>query len=116
VVLSFDTQAERWGTLSAVDPRSGRIAWQVRTDLPLLSGSVATAGGLIFHGQSNGEFVARSATDGAKLWHFNTGAGVNAPLVSYAVDGTQFVAVASGGHRLFDFPLGDAVIAFGLPD
>lgn len=116
VTMSFDSQAERWGTLSAVDPRSGRIAWQVKTDLPLLSGSVATAGGLIFHGQSNGEFVARSATDGAKLWHFNTGAGVNAPPVSYAVDGTQFVAVASGGHRLFDFPLGDAVIAFGLPD
>ena len=116
VVLSFDAQAKRWGTLSAVDPRSGRIVWQVKTDLPLLSGSVATAGGLIFHGQSNGEFVARSATDGAKLWHFNTGAGVNAPPVSYAVGGTQFVAVASGGHRLFDFPLGDAVIAFGLPD
>lgn len=116
VAISFDPQVERWGTLSAVDPRSGKIVWQIKTELPLLSGSVATAGGLIFHGQSNGEFVARSTKDGAKLWHFNTGAGVNAPPVSYAVGGKQFVAVASGGHRLFDFPLGDAVIAFGLPD
>ena len=45
-----------------------------------------------------------------------TGAGVNAPPITYAVDGKQFVAVAAGGHRLFDFPLGDAVIAFGLPE
>ena len=116
VVISFDEQVERWGTLSAIDPRSGKIAWQVRTELPLLSGSVATAGGLLFHGQSNGEFVARSAKDGTKLWSFTTGAGVNAPPVSYGVGGKQFVAVASGGHRLFNFPLGDAVIAFGLPD
>ena len=84
----------------------------MRQALGVLLGRALLAAGL----QSNGEFVARSATDGAKLWHFNTGAGVNAPPVSYAVDGTQFVAVASGGHRLFDFPLGDAVIAFGLSD
>ena len=41
---------------------------------------------------------------------------VNAPPVTYAVDGKQFVAVAAGGHKLFDFPLGNAVIAFGLTD
>ena len=116
VAISFDSQVERWGTLSAINPGDGKIVWQVKTELPLLSGSLATAGSLIFHGQSNGEFVARSATGGAKLWHFNTGAGVNAPPVSYAVGEKQFVTVASGGHRLFDFPLGDAVIAFGLPD
>ena len=77
---------------------------------------MATAGGLLFHGESNADFVARNAKDGAKLWHFNTGAGVNAPPVTYTVEGKQFVAVASGGHKLFNFPLGDAVIAFGLPD
>ena len=54
--------------------------------------------------------------NGEKLWQFMTGAGVNAPLITYAVDGKQFVAVAGGGHRLFDFPLGDTVIAFGLPE
>lgn len=116
IVLSFVEDGERWGTLSAIDPGDGKITWQVRTDLPLLGGSVATAGGVLFHGQSNGNFVARNAKDGTELWHFNTGAGVNAPPVTYAVAGKQFVAVASGGHKLFSFPLGDAVIAFGLPD
>ena len=116
VVLSFEKDVERWGTLSAINPGDGKIKWQVKTDLPLMSGSVATAGGLLFHGESNGNFVARNAQDGAKLWHFNTGAGVNAPPVTYAVDGKQFVVVAAGGHKLFNFPLGDAVIAFGLPE
>ena len=116
IVISFDKTVERWGTLSAIEPNGGKIKWQVKTDLPLLSGSLATAGGLVFHGESNGKFVARNAQDGAELWHFNAGAGVNAPPVTYAVDGKQFVAVAAGGHKLFNFPLGDAVIAFGLPD
>ena len=116
IVISFDKTVERWGTLSAIEPNDGKIKWQVKTDLPLLSGSLATAGGLIFHGESNGKFVARNAQDGAELWHFNAGAGVNAPPVTYAVDGKQFVAVAAGGHKLFNFPLGDVVVAFGLPD
>ena len=116
IALSFVEDGERWGTLSAIDPSDGKIKWQEKTDLPLMSGSVATAGGVLFHGESNGDFVARNAKDGAKLWHFNTGAGVNAPPVTYTVEGKQFVAVASGGHKLFNFPLGDAVIGFGLPD
>ena len=112
-ILSFLDDVELSGTLSAIDPGDGAIQWQVRTDLPVVSGSVATAGGLIFHGESNGQFIAR---DGKALWRFNTGAGVNAPPVTYRAGGKQFVAVAAGGHRLFKFPLGDAVIAFGLPD
>ena len=77
---------------------------------------LATAGGLIFHGQSNGDFVARDETDGRLLWRFNTGAGVNAPPVTYTANGRQYVVVAAGGHSLFKFPLGDAVIAFALPE
>ena len=116
IQISFDKNVERWGTLSAIDPSDGKIKWQAKTDLPLVSGSLTTAGGLVFHGESNGKFVARNAKDGAELWHFNAGAGVNAPPVTYAVDGKQFVVVAAGGHKLFNFPSGDAVIAFGLAE
>ena len=115
-ILSFLDDIERSGTLSAIDPADGSIEWQVRTELPVVSGSIATAGGLVFHGESDGYFVARNARDGKALWRFNTGAGVNAPPVTYTVGGKQIVAVAAGGHRLFKFPLGDVVIAFGLPD
>ena len=50
-----------------------------------------------------------------RLWQFRCGAGVNAPPITYAVDGVQYVAVAAGGHSMFGFPLGGAVVAFALP-
>lgn len=115
-VLSFGEQVERWGTLSAIDPADGRIRWQLKTDLPLMSGALATAGGLVFTGESNGDFIAVDAASGQRLWRFATGAGVNAPPITYRIGGRQFVAVAAGGHALFNFPLGDAVIAFALPE
>lgn len=114
-VLSFADDLPRSGTLSAIEPMSGTIKWQLATDLPLVSGALATAGGLVFTGESNGDFIAVDAADGKRLWRFATGAGVNAPPITYRVGGRQYVAVASGGHALFNFPQGDAVIAFALP-
>ena len=73
-------------------------------------------GGLIFTGESTGDFLGLDATTGKRLWRFATGAGVNAPPITYRAGGRQFIAVASGGHTLFNFPLGDAVIAFALPN
>lgn len=108
---------ERWGTLTAIDLKaSGRIAWQQKTDDPLLGGVLATAGGLVFTGEGKGDLSAFDATSGARLWSFNCGAGVNAPPITYAVGGKQFVAVAAGGNQLFGFRQGGAVVAFGLPD
>ena len=82
----------------------------------MISGALTTAGRLLFHGQSNGEVVARDTRDGEIKWKFRTGAGVNAPPITYSVEGKQYVAVAAGGHALFGYPLGDAVISFSLPD
>ncbi len=104
------------GRLSAIDPVSGKIQWQVKTETPMVGGVVTTAGGLLFTGESSGYFTARDVTDGKLLWRFQTGAGVNAPPIVYQVNGKQFVAVAAGGNRLFRTPPGNAVIAFGLPD
>jgi alcohol dehydrogenase (cytochrome c) len=107
----------RWGVLSAIDTRArGRIRWQTRTEDILVGGVLATSGGLVFTGQGTGEFSAFDAATGAQLWSFRCGAGVNAPPVTYAIDGTQYVTVAAGGHSLFGFPRGDAVITFALAD
>ncbi len=114
-VLSFNTDVKRAGTLSAINPADGKIQWQLKTGLPVMSGALATAGGVVFTGESNGDFIALDAKSGKRLWRFATGAGVNAPPVTYRVGGRQYVAVAAGGHALFKFPLGDAVIGFALP-
>ncbi|MEM7468320.1 MAG: PQQ-binding-like beta-propeller repeat protein [Pseudomonadota bacterium] len=108
---------ENWGTLSALDfSKRGRIKWQVKTELPLIGGVLATAGNLVFLGGGDGYFNAHHADTGEHLWRFNCGAGVNAPPVSYQIGNRQFVAVAAGGHFLMGYPGGDALITFGLAE
>lgn len=114
---STQNVGEAWGTLSAIDLASeGRIVWQVRTDEPLVGGVLSTAGGLLFSGVGGGRFAAFDSASGERLWEARCEAGVNAPPVSYAVGGRQYVAVAAGGNALFGFRQGDALVAFGLPD
>ncbi|RTK95633.1 MAG: pyrrolo-quinoline quinone [Lysobacterales bacterium] len=104
-----------WGTLTAIATREGgRIRWQQRTDKPLIGGVLATAGGLVFTGEGDGFFDAFDAATGERLWRFQCGAGVNAPPVTYEVDGVQYVAVAAGGNSLFGYKSGGALIVFAL--
>jgi PQQ-dependent dehydrogenase (methanol/ethanol family) len=105
---------EQYGNVTAVDYNSGKIAWQAKTPQPMIGGVLATAGGLVFAGEGNGWFRAYDAKSGKDLWHFQCGAGVNAPAVSYTVDGTQYIAVAAGGNTQLDFKRGNSVFAFSL--
>ena len=73
-------------------------AWQLPTDQTCIGGTMTTAGGLVFTGEGNGNFNALDAKTGQRLWQFQTGAGVNAPPVTYEVGGNQYVAVAAGGN------------------
>jgi alcohol dehydrogenase (cytochrome c) len=102
------------GNVTAVDYNTGKIKWQVKTSLPMVGGALATAGGLLFAGESDGWFKAYNAATGEVLWAFFAGAGVNAPPVSYAVDGRQYVAVAAGGNTNLPFKRGNDIIAFAL--
>jgi PQQ-dependent dehydrogenase (methanol/ethanol family) len=103
------------GRLSAVNIDTGKVAWKFETDEPLIGGVLATAGGLVFNGEANGLFRAFDAKNGKKLWEYQTGAGVNAPAVSYAVGGKQYIAVASGGNNQIDAKRGNSVVVFALP-
>ena len=106
-----------YGLMTAIDLRAGgKLLWQQKTDEPLIGGVLATAGGLAFTGEGNGDFSAFDSKSGEKLWSFNCGAGVNAPPIAFMVDGKQYVAVAAGGSQIWGFRQGGAVIAFGLPD
>ncbi|WBY02909.1 PQQ-dependent dehydrogenase, methanol/ethanol family [Ramlibacter tataouinensis] len=111
-VIPSEKQA---GRLVAVNIDTGKIAWKFDTDQPLIGGVLATAGGLVFNGEGNGLFRAFDAKTGDKLWEFQCGAGVNAPAVSYMVNGKQYVAVAAGGNTQIDFKRGNSVMVFSLP-
>jgi len=106
--------AEQWGNITAVEYNTGNIAWQVKTQMPMIGGILATAGGLVFAGEGNGLFKAYDAATGAELWSFQAGAGVNAPPSSYTVDGRQYIVVAAGGNTQLNYKRGNVVVAFTL--
>jgi glucose dehydrogenase len=105
---------EQSGNVTAVDYNTGKIAWQAHTDQPMIGGALATAGDLVFAGEGNGWFKAYDARTGAVLWKFQCGAGVNAPAVSYMVNGKQYIAVAAGGNTQLDFKRGNSVFVFSV--
>jgi alcohol dehydrogenase (cytochrome c) len=102
------------GTFTGIDVKTNKIGWQAQLDQMCIGGSLATAGGLVFVGEANGNFDAFDAKTGDRLWQFQTGAGVNAPAMTYEIDGKQYIAVASGGNFQLNFPRGDALWVFSL--
>ena len=101
---------ESTGVLAAVDPTTNTVAW--KQDLPGgrlgTSGPLATAGGLVFWGAADGQLDAYDAQTGERVWAFQaTPAGTRlrpGPTATYAIDGTQFVAI----------PMGSEIWAFAL--
>lgn len=104
----------RWGVLSAIDLASGKIKWQKKTEQPLVGGLLATAGNLVFMGEGSGRFNAYDAAAGEVLWSDLLGAGVNAPPITYEIDGVQYVAVAAGGNQIFGYRTGDIFQVYKL--
>jgi PQQ-dependent dehydrogenase (methanol/ethanol family) len=105
---------EQSGNVTAVNIDTGKIRWQAKTEQPMIGGALATAGNLVFAGEGNGWFKAYDATNGKVLWKYQCGAGVNAPAVSYTVNGKQYIAVAAGGNTQLDFKRGNSVFVFAL--
>lgn len=112
---SEPTKDPRWGVLSAINLTTGKMRWQVKTAEPLMGGVLATRGGLVFMGEGDGKFNAYHNETGDLLWQAKVDAGVNAPPISYEVDGVQYVAVAAGGNAIFGFPAGDNILVYALP-
>ncbi|MEJ7608588.1 MAG: PQQ-binding-like beta-propeller repeat protein, partial [Bryobacteraceae bacterium] len=92
--------------LRAIDINTGKIAWE----LPQVgsgesrSGTLATAGGLVFFGEDSGALMAADSSTGKPLWYFQTSQFLRASPMTYMFDNKQFVVLASGWN----------VLAFGL--
>jgi PQQ-dependent dehydrogenase (methanol/ethanol family) len=85
------------GELTAWDPVGRHPVWAVKENFPIWSGTVVTAGGLVFYGTMDGWFKAVDARTGALAWRFKVDSGVISQPVSYrGPDGHQYVAVLSG--------------------
>ena len=84
------------GSLKAIDPATGEWKWEYKNESPLWGGVMTTAGGLVFFGTPEGEFLALDDTTGEKLWSFQTGSGIVGQPVTWEQDGEQYVSVVSG--------------------
>jgi alcohol dehydrogenase (cytochrome c) len=96
--FTVDTNAEHFGELQAWDVNERKEVWTKPFPKMMNWGSVlTTAGNLVFlGGTSDRMFRAYDATTGDLRWEFKTNSGIMAPPSSFAVDGKQYVAVASG--------------------
>jgi alcohol dehydrogenase (cytochrome c) len=94
-----------FGFMKAIDPATGEIKQTFQHTSPTWSGVLSTAGGLVFSGDAEGNFIAFDAASLKPLWHFQMGGAVYAAPMAFAVDGKEYVAIAAGS----------AIYTFGLP-
>ncbi|MFL6551590.1 MAG: methanol/ethanol family PQQ-dependent dehydrogenase [Povalibacter sp.] len=85
------------GVFTAWNIAERKPQWEIKEDLPLWSGALATAGDLVFYGTLDGFFKAVDARTGEVKWQFKTGSGIIGQPISYrGPDGRQYIAVLSG--------------------
>jgi alcohol dehydrogenase (cytochrome c) len=98
----YDEPGGSWGGwVYAVDADTGVWKWRLRSNYPVVSGMTPTAGGLAFFGDTGGNFYALDAATGQKLWGRKMGGAVGGGVITYAVSGSQKVAVATGFANIF---------------
>jgi alcohol dehydrogenase (cytochrome c) len=83
-------------SITMIDPASGEIKKRLDLPYPNSSGTLTTAGGLVFTGLLDGTILALDDQTLEELWRFSVGTGFNAPPMTYAVNGRQYIAIASG--------------------
>jgi glucose dehydrogenase len=100
--LNFEFKAQpdrfsRLGALSAIDPKTGKVAWEFSYGYGNNAGPVATAGGLVFSGFMDRVFRAFDAQTGQILWQQVMPAYMTTSPITYTVNGKQYVAITVGG-------------------
>jgi alcohol dehydrogenase (cytochrome c) len=101
------TETRIHGSLKAIDPATGEIKAAQKLDYPNMAGALATAGNLIFLGHYDGTFSAYDAKTLNEVWSFNVGSPIQAPPISYSVNGKQYIAVLVGA-RMWPFIINNA--------
>lgn len=125
-----------YGTISAVDLKTHKIAWQIPSGtaaklgpfgitshmpltmgMPAYAGTMTTAGGLVFHASSQDYKIrAYDEKTGKQLWAYQMPLGSSATPMSYVspATGKQYILVSVGG-MIHNGPQGDLLMAFSLP-
>ncbi|MBI3651226.1 MAG: PQQ-binding-like beta-propeller repeat protein [Acidobacteria bacterium] len=113
----LDPVEEARGWVTAMDAATGQIQWRYKSNRQMVAAVTTTATDLVFTGELTGDFIVLDGRDGKVLYRFNTGGPINGGVITYAVDGKQYVAVMSGNATAFwqARPGSSTVIIFALP-
>ena len=114
----FGRHEEHWaGWVTAFDPESGAVAWKIQTPKPMVAAITATAGGLVFTGDLDGQLLAYDAASGKELWRDATGKAIGGGVISYQAGGAQRIAAATGMNAgTWNIRSGPArVVVYALP-
>jgi glucose dehydrogenase len=120
-----------WGTLNAIDLKTGKYLWKIpfgeypelaakgmkNTGTENYGGPIVTDGGLVFIGATifDRKMHAFDSRTGKLLWEATLPFGGHATPATYAVDGRQYVVIAAGGGRDPKWSAGGVYVAFALP-
>lgn len=99
----------RRGIFAALDVTTQKVVWRRQWPDPCNSGSVNTAGGLLFVGRNDGRVMALDTRDGSALWEWQLDAPIAAPVTTFEHRGEQVLAVYAGGHFFGGTRHGDGV-------
>ena len=105
----------KYGVLQAIDMKTGTRKWEVRRRQTPDMGILTTAGGLLFTGWMDRQFVAYDLATGEQLWSTGVTGVPNASAITYAVDGKQYVAMVTGAGNPLSLGIPDVIPETQLP-
>jgi alcohol dehydrogenase (cytochrome c) len=117
------------GKIGAYNVDTMEEIWSHQQRASFHTGTMSTAGNVVFVGDLDRRFKALDVTTGDVLWETRLGTSVQGHPVSFAIDGKQYIAVTSalGGTSPRTVPgviateikypqWGNAIYVFSLPD
>ncbi|MDN5937477.1 MAG: PQQ-binding-like beta-propeller repeat protein [Salinisphaera sp.] len=107
------------GWLNAVNPDTGEILWRYHADSPMVAGVTPTAGGVTFTGDMAGNFLVFDSVTGKLLLKSPTGGSLAGGVITYRLDGRQYVALTSGNVSRLTFAKASgghpSILVYALP-
>lgn len=108
------------GWLTAADAISGEVRWKYHASRPMVAAVTTTAGDLVISGEMTGDLIFLNAVSGEVLKRIPTGAPIGGGIVSYEVEGKQYIATNSGNAMLtinsgFRSPREGSIKIYALP-
>jgi alcohol dehydrogenase (cytochrome c) len=91
--------------LAAIDVTTGKLRWQVEAAAPMLANVTTTSGGVVFAGDLKGTLYVVNGADGKILLQHPLGSSAGGGMISYGLDGKQYLAAVAGKVSAF-FPGG----------